>query len=210
MDRLGLLLPLAGSALFGALLFVEIEEEPVLELTGTSQAVVPAEAGPARTVISRSGNAGRADVILARPLFSLDRRPEPPATAAPSDAAPDPGEPRLTGIITTGNQSFALFARLGGKPFVASAGQALGNWTVDSIASDAVVLRGAAGTKTLTPSFDPNRAVAAAPAIPTAATPLRLPPTPQTRPTAAAVAAPKPQPFIPPPPSSATSPRPRS
>lgn len=79
--------------------------------------------------------------ISRRPLFSETRQPA--AAVAPAQARPAPAlDFVLTGIVTTDSGAVA-FLRLAGQPSVvrATAGDAIGDWRVDRILADRIVLR---------------------------------------------------------------------
>ncbi|MFL5256696.1 MAG: hypothetical protein ACJ8AI_28130 [Rhodopila sp.] len=92
----------------------------------------------------------RLAVILARPLFSPDRRP------AAAGARSISGLPRLAGIVVTGSRKVAIFAAPpGGKPVVADEGERLGVYDVKTISEDGVTVVGPEGAMVLRPIFDP-------------------------------------------------------
>jgi hypothetical protein len=91
----------------------------------------------------------RLAAILARPLFSPDRRPA--ASAARSVS----GLPRLTGIVVTGSHKVAIFAAPG-KAVVAEEGVRLGAYEVMAIGDAGVTVAGPEGTTVLRPIFDPS------------------------------------------------------
>jgi hypothetical protein len=92
----------------------------------------------------------RLGIILARPLFSPDRRP------AASGARSVSGLPRLAGIVVTGSRKVAIFAApSGGKPVVADEGGRLGAYDVKAINADGVTVVGPEGAMVLRPIFDP-------------------------------------------------------
>lgn len=92
----------------------------------------------------------RLGIILARPLFSPDRRP------AASGARSVSGLPRLAGIVVTGSRKVAIFAApAGGKPVVADEGGRLGAYDVRAINEDGVTVVGPEGALVLRPIFDP-------------------------------------------------------
>jgi len=102
--------------------------------------------------------------ILARPLFSRDRRP----LAAPgqSIAVAATGVPRLTGILISPLGKTAIFAAVdGGKPIVVSEGSHLGRFVVQSIDVGQVTIIGPEGQDMLRPSFD-NATAPTPPAAP--------------------------------------------
>ena len=95
------------------------------------------------------------DTILARPLFSPDRRP---VSAAGTDTSTS--LPRLSAIIITGGTHAAVFSADGQKPQVVTAGGSIDGYQLDSIAPDSVQLTGPDGPLTLRPQF-----ITSAPAI---------------------------------------------
>lgn len=142
---------------------------------GAARPIAPNTAAP---VASADGAvdeaAGWAAISLARPLFSPNRRPAALATG-PAD-----GTPRLSGILVTPAGRRAIFAGADGKPVVVGEGAAVGRYQVGSIAAGQVVLLGADGSRTLRPSFDPNRVVTTPPptATPLLPAPFAPPPAP--------------------------------
>jgi len=106
-------------------------------------------------------------VILARPLFSRDRRPAD-APAAPN-ATPE-NLPRLTGVAVSPAGRHAIFAATaGGKPLVASLGDHVAGYTVQAIEPGVVTILGPNGPRLLQPLF-------AGPATPAVAAGSRLEP----------------------------------
>lgn len=101
--------------------------------------------------------------ILARPLFSRDRRPTPLVAKAGDGALA--ALPRLTGVMVGPFGRSAIFASDTGKPLVILEGSSLGPYTVQAIEPGRVTVAGPDGVRQLQPSFDatPRRAVAAAP-----------------------------------------------
>lgn len=90
-------------------------------------------------------------IILARPLFSRDRRPAD-APAAPN-ATPE-NLPRLTGVAVSPAGRHAIFAATaGGKPLVASLGDHVAGYTVQAIEPGAVTILGPNGPRLLQPLF---------------------------------------------------------
>jgi hypothetical protein len=92
--------------------------------------------------------------VLARPLFSRDRRPTPVAARAgggPTLAA----LPRLTGVIVGPFGRTAIFAGTdGAKPVAVDEGATLGPYKVESIQPDGVTVSGPRGQQVVTLSFD--------------------------------------------------------
>ncbi len=93
--------------------------------------------------------------ILARPLFSRNRRPSAERVA---EASATEGLPRLTGIAVSPAGRSAIFAGSspGGKPIVVGEGGSVGAYTVRSIRPDQVQVEGPGGTRTVAPAFDPT------------------------------------------------------
>ena len=88
------------------------------------------------------------DQILARPLFSPDRRPVEVGGVS--------GLPRLTGIVVAGSQRVAIFAGPANQhPIVAEAGTRVGAFEVQTIGDSGVTVVGPEGTSLLRPIFDP-------------------------------------------------------
>jgi hypothetical protein len=98
---------------------------------------------------------------LARPLFSISRRPPKVEARAGPSAAPD--QARLAGILIGRFGRRAIFApEGGGKPLVLGEGAPINESVIRSIEPSQVVLASGA---VLTPSFDKNR-TPSAPFIP--------------------------------------------
>ena len=80
---------------------------------------------------------------LARPLFSLDRRP---TDADPSAATTLGSLPRLTGVVIGPFGQSAIFAATGGgRPTVVPVGKTLGEYTVEKIGPGIVTVSGPEG-----------------------------------------------------------------
>jgi hypothetical protein len=93
-----------------------------------------------------------ASAILARPLFSISRRP--PKVAAGRNAAVD-GMPRLSGIMIAPGIRKAIFApEGGGKPVVLGEGATLADTSIRTIEPGEVIL---ASGQVLRPMYDKNR-----------------------------------------------------
>jgi hypothetical protein len=118
--------------------------------------VPPAQkAGQARAVADWEAS------VLARPLFSISRRP--PKVEASTGTAAAPDQARLAGILIGRFGKQAIFApEGGGKPLVLGEGAAINESVIRSIQPSQVVLASGA---VLTPSFDKNR-TPSAPFIP--------------------------------------------
>ena len=100
-----------------------------------------------------------AQAVLARPVFSISRRP--PKIAASGPTAAGPGQARLAGIMITRYGRRAIFApEAGGHALVLSEGGAVNQTTIRSILPDRVVLVSGA---VLHPAYDRNKPPAPAP-----------------------------------------------
>jgi general secretion pathway protein N len=156
IDRLILLLLIAGSLVFGAVVYTELRPGGAKE---AATAKVAARPDSAPTLRRQQGPRVEELVttILARPLFSSTRRPaqDAPATAA---ADSDLADTRLTGILTEPGRRMAIFAVNGGKPLKVVEGDEVSGWRVESITPREISLSGPGGTKTLQPKLDPNLA----------------------------------------------------
>lgn len=92
--------------------------------------------------------------ILARPLFSPDRRPVQVSTVDAGGRAVAPQAlPRLAGVLIGPFGRNAIFAAEGSKPLVISEGGKIGAWTVQSIEVGSVKVKGPGGAMTLEPRF---------------------------------------------------------
>jgi hypothetical protein len=92
--------------------------------------------------------------ILARPLFSRDRRPTPVIAKAGSDPLLA-SLPRLTGVLVGPFGRSAIFASdSGGKALVIVEGGNVGPYTVQAIEPGRVTIAGPEGVRQLQPSYD--------------------------------------------------------
>lgn len=130
-------------------------DAPIVPRPHVAVAAAPAEAAPDHT---REWIAA----ILARPVFSPDRRPA--AMAAAAGVRLPEGLPRLSGVLVGPFGRSAIFAVEGRKPLVVDEGARIDVWTVRTIDADAVEVVGPGGARTLHTSF------ASSPASPAGAT----------------------------------------
>jgi hypothetical protein len=154
------LLALAAAALLG-ILTLELDQGGAdrSALLSTPRAGAQAEPAPAPPA-NRTGE--WVATILARPLFSPDRRP-PPGDVQSSTATPDI-LPRLTGILVSPAGKTAIFADpTGGKPIVLREGDRIGAFTVQAIEAGQVTLTGPEGTQVMRPAFEAGSAASASP-----------------------------------------------
>lgn len=114
----------------------------------TLTALLPA-LWPARSVLADDSDAWVA-TILARPLFAPDRRL--PAAAAAPTVGPA-ALPRLSGVLVSLSDRFAIFADTDGKFSIVREGGRAGPWLVMAIAPDEVTVLGPGGKQVLRPHF---------------------------------------------------------
>lgn len=180
IDRLALIILLAGCGLFAAILAVEITASPA------AQTEIAARRSPPRAEplppTAKAERVPRSDAmvaeILARPLFSATRRPPPKNDTPIGDSGL--ADTRLAGIVTTPGHRFAIFAPNGAKLLVVNEGDTISGWHIEKITPREVSLTGPTGTKTLQPKIDPNLVPPAPP--PVAAPPPQASAVPPTRP----------------------------
>ena len=198
IDRLALVLLLAGCALFAVITLAEIGPRRDPAAAALVMPPRPAALPLARRRQPRHQYDALLATILARPLFSSTRRPPPPGGR---DAAADSGlaDTRLTGIVIAPGHRIAIFAPVGAKAVIVSEGEVVSGWRVERITARQVSLTGPDGTRTLQPKFDPNLTPPAAAAGPGNAPPALLP---------AALAPATPRPPFPPMPPNRPPPRP--
>lgn len=160
IDRV-LVLCLAGSALFGALLVLEWGSgQP-----GSESPVEIASPRLAEMTPQRIQNPRVEELVattLSRPLFSATRRPRDRGTA---DRPMELGlsQLRLSGIVIEPQRRIAIFAKTGAKPLARSEGETLDEWRLDSITPREVTLTGPTSSTTLEVKTDPNIARPARP-----------------------------------------------
>ena len=147
---------LAGLGILCVALLATIAFELTATPAPASQDTPPARVAdlPAAVV---SDTSGLVPIILARPLFALDRRPK----AGPAAVAASDDMPRLAGILIDRTQRHAIFQPNGeGKPVTLAEGDEVAGWQVKQITADGVTLTGPKGTQTLQPKADPALAAA--------------------------------------------------
>jgi hypothetical protein len=93
-----------------------------------------------------------ARTIVARPLFTVNRRP--PKLAGGKNAVALTGLPRLSGIMISRAGRRAIFMPEGGKARTLAEGASVDEYTIRQIAADHVVLTGAKGEMVLRPAYD--------------------------------------------------------
>jgi general secretion pathway protein N len=150
--REGVLVGLCVIAL--ALLAVIARETLEAPAPATAAAPVAASHLPAAAV---DDGARFVPLILARPLFALDRRPKAGPAAAAGVAAD--ALPRLAGILIDPPQRHAIFQPSDdGKPLTLVEGDRIAGWQIQRIAADGVTLTGPSGAEILQPKPDPQLA----------------------------------------------------
>ncbi len=137
---------LLGAALLAVALAELASSGPPPAIVASRIAPHPASALPARIADSGDG-----DTILARPLFSADRRPAAEKHAQVAANA----VPRLSAILMSAASRRVVFDD-GGKPLVAGEGGRAGPYTIMSIAADRVVVISPDGSRTLRPTPIPS------------------------------------------------------
>ena len=157
IDRMVLVLLLAGCALFAAITIAEVGARRDPATSALSLPPRPAPLPLPRRRQPRHRYDALLATILARPLFSSTRRPPPPGGR---DQAADSGlaDTRLTGIVIAPGHRIAIFAPAGTKAVTVSEGELVSGWRVERITARQVSLSGPEGTRTLQPKFDPNLA----------------------------------------------------
>jgi hypothetical protein len=110
------------------------------------------------------------DAIVERPLFSPDRRPELPevVTVQTDNSEPEEGLVeidgfRLTAVLRDADRTTVLIEDRTGKTLSLHAGERLGNWQLDEILDDRVVLIADGRSETLL-VYDFSEPAAGAPA----------------------------------------------
>ena len=155
--------------LLAALLAVGIAAEITLTpVPPTPAATLPPLPRTDRTRVVAEPVAAYTGLILARPLFNPDRRPEAPGTT-PAPAAPGRVEPpRLAGILMTPTGRSAIFATAdaNGRGTVVREGGTVGAWQVETIHAGDVQLAGPNGRLTVRPTFSDTREAVSGPPQP--------------------------------------------
>jgi hypothetical protein len=114
----------------------------------------PSAVGP-----DAAGHAAWVEIAAARPLLRPDRRAPAQESAAIATAT------RLMGIMTGPFGNRAIFALTGGgRPAVVEEGTLVGNYLVEQIGADSVVVLGPQGRETLRPRFAAGPAARPCPA----------------------------------------------
>jgi hypothetical protein len=113
-----------------------------------AMAPVPAAATAAVLRLDRPAPREAVAVLLARPLFSRDRRP---AIAAPQAVTP---LPRLSGIMVTGTRRYAIFAPDRGAAIIAAEGSSVGGFRISEITARLVIAVGPNGAMTLRTRYE--------------------------------------------------------
>lgn len=146
MRLAGLLVIVAGLA---SIIAWEIGNAPTADVASPHPSVAVAGARVPASEADRTGD--WVATVLARPLFSPDRRPAvDTATVAGTSL---PGLPRLSGILVGPFGRQAIFAASGRKPIVVEEGAKIDAYTVKSIDATQVRLLGPNGMQVLKPSF---------------------------------------------------------
>ncbi len=145
------------------------------ELPAEAAPVAPAAPGalPAATAATQD-HVDRASLIadiLARPVFSPGRRPDPAAAAA----AHSPAAFRLVGVVLSGTRRFALVQMADEpRPRHVAEGEHIGDYRIVAISADRIRARGSDGERDvpLQPAAAANRTSVPARPQPTASRPV--------------------------------------
>src|ERR1700686_2062233 len=143
-----LVLIIAGCALFGGVIVVELRSDDDSAPATAPVALRPEAGTPPRAPGPRVDDL--LATILVRPLFSPTRQP---AAHPDQPTGLDLGNVRLTGIVIEPGRHLAIFAVPDAKPMVRSEGEMMNEWRLDSITPEEVVLSGPAGTTSLQPKI---------------------------------------------------------
>jgi hypothetical protein len=104
-----------------------------------------------------------AKTLLARPLFSPDRRPAPPIAAVVAAGAGD-DVPRLAAVIVGPAGGRAIFDDGSGHPRIAAEGDSVGHFKVGAIAPGQVSLTASEGERVLRPRYATSAGASGPPA----------------------------------------------
>jgi general secretion pathway protein N len=144
--------PSAALAAAAAALLLLLAAEWIVPADPPVSRQPPAIPAPAPDARATADIGEWADVILARPIFSPDRRP---AALAAGDAAQP--LPRLSAIIIAAGIRCAVFSTPGEKPLLLGPGGEVGGYRLQAITANSVAMLGPDGsTMTLRPKvLDP-------------------------------------------------------
>ena len=116
----------------------------------------PAGAPPAVAAVERDDLGLAAAAVIARPLFSPERRP-PSATRPTAPESPRADEmPRLSAVIVGPRDRRAIFIGADGKSRAVSEGDSIGGMRVRTIAPGQVTLTGPSGDRVVRPGLAPR------------------------------------------------------
>lgn len=162
-----LLLPLFGlvgallMALIGYEIFAPSDDGDTDTAAATPGAAAQAPVAPAVPPMRNGANnqevAAWVAGIVARPLFSASRRPDPAPNAPAQGPADDASKeiPRLSGVLVVANARHAMFQPPGDTPpLVVAEGETVAGWRVVKINLQSVTLNGPGGETVLEPKFD--------------------------------------------------------
>ena len=163
---------LAGAAAaLAAVIVAELASAPAAPGPRTPPPrLAAAAAGPA-VALDRSDDVA---VVLARPLFARDRRPDPAQAAA---ATENQSLPHLTGILVVGGDRRAIFSGEGAAhSAVVREGDQVGAYRVTGITGNDVTLLGPDGSYAVRPRFSAASPAAASSTVAVPAFQLPQPP----------------------------------
>jgi hypothetical protein len=146
LPALGGIAVILGSIL-GWELMPPVDDAPEIAAARAAPIKTAEAAGPGLGILSDLGA-----TVLARPLFSPDRRLAPPG--APAQVA-DIAEalPRLAAVIVGPHGGLAIFEDGSGRPRIAAEGDTVGHFKVGAIAPGQVSLIASEGERVLRPKY---------------------------------------------------------
>ena len=133
-----------GSLLFGALIVVQLTAG-AREGSTVASAVARRDGGQYKQPNPPPPIEPLVATILARPLFSPDRRPLETTRSAGADLK----DKRFAGIVIEPHRRLAIFAVTGAKPLVLTEGDSVDGWRIETITADEIALVSAQGSRTL-------------------------------------------------------------
>jgi hypothetical protein len=161
---------IAGSIVASSLVILGLSGAIAVEVVNWKTRPAASFAGPAhqqnaripsRAAMAHNDVDGSLREILARPIFSPDRRPTGRNTKSVAGLA------RLTGIVVAGSRKIAIFAGSSGEhPVIAEVGSRLNAYEISEISDSGVTVIGPAGTMVMTPVFDAAQSAIPKPTMP--------------------------------------------
>lgn len=148
-------LAITAAALLGTLTIELDRGSPDFDTTSAPPRIAPPVSAEPRQASAADHTNDWVAAILARPLFSPDRRPPP--EDGQGRAASSTTLPRLAGVLVSPSGKAVFFAGdAGGKPVIVREGGRVGAFTVQVIEAGQVTVTGPEGTQVLRPVFEHN------------------------------------------------------